>query len=206
MVTGDHCIFCQTSRFAIVDRVHPAEIRGAIPSRQPVVAEIEKAFPKLPPNVYIIPPESPISTYAAMLQCDSVIIYGTKTGVELSSLGVPVIVAGEAWIRNKGITLDARTADEYYQILDRLALGYRLDEATTRRARQYAYHFFFRRMIPLECVEPHQGWPPYQVQISSLDDLLPGKLAGLDTICDGIFKNTNFVFSENTTVGAGTIG
>ncbi len=49
-----------------------------------------------------------MSTYALMSLCNSAIIYGTKMGVELTSVGLPVIVAGEAWIRNKGLTHDAR--------------------------------------------------------------------------------------------------
>ena len=81
-------------------RVHPAEILGVVPSRQPIIDEIKKVFPKLPDNVFIIPPESQASTYAAMMQCDSVIIYGTKTGVELTSVGVPIVVAGAAWVRH----------------------------------------------------------------------------------------------------------
>ena len=112
--------------------------------------EINNAFPTLPENVFIIPPESRISTYAAMLQCNAVIIFGTKTGVELTSMGIPVIVAGEAWIRNKGITLDAGSIKEYFDLLAGLPLSTRLDDATIERARKYAFHFFFRRMIPLE--------------------------------------------------------
>jgi hypothetical protein len=57
-----------------------------------------------------------------MLECNAVIIYGTKTGVELTSMGRPVIVAGEAWIRNKGLTLDATSRDNYFHILDGLPL------------------------------------------------------------------------------------
>ena len=48
-----------------------------------------------------------MSTYALMSLCNAAIIYGTKMGVELTSVGLPVIVAGEAWIRNKGLTHDA---------------------------------------------------------------------------------------------------
>ena len=76
-------------------RVHPAELSGDIPSRQRVVDELARAFPRLPANVCVVPPDSPMSTYAAAEACDAVIIYGTKTGVELTSLGIPVIVAGE---------------------------------------------------------------------------------------------------------------
>lgn len=178
----------------LVIRVHPAEIRGTVPSRQKIADEIARAYPALPPNIFVIPPESPISTYAVMLQCDSVLIYGTKTGVELTSFGIPVIVAGEAWIRNKGVTLDARSADEYFALLDRLPLGRRLDEATVQRARKYAYHFFFRRMIPIAVMEPLQGWPPFTVRFDSLDPLRPGGDPGLDIICRGILEGTPFIY------------
>lgn len=174
-------------------RVHPAEITGAIPSRQPIVPEIRKAFPTLPSNVFLVPPESQVSTYAAMERCDSVIIYGTKTGVELTSLGIPVIVAGEAWIRNKGVTIDAASEADYFRILGELPLRRRMSEEQTRRARQYAHHFFFRRMIPLEMVEPTPGWPPYQVAEGAFPRLAAGASEGLDVICRGILEGTPFI-------------
>ena len=186
--------FARRSDLQLLIRVHPAEITGIIPSRQPIMTEIQRAFPTLPDNVFAIGPESRLSTYAAMSQCDSVIIYGTKTGVELTSMGIPVIVAGEAWIRNKGITLDASTIEEYFSILDRLPLGVMLDEATTRRARMYAYHFFFRRMIPLDFMEPTNSWPPLRMVLKELQDLEPGKYSGLDVICNGILKGTDFIY------------
>lgn len=182
----------------LVIRIHPAEIRGTIPSRQPLLAEIKKAFPELPPNVFVIAPESPISTYVAMLACNAVLIYGTKTGVELTSLGVPVIAAGEAWIRNKGVTLDASTPGEYFQFLERLPMPGRLDAETTERARKYAYHFFFRRMIPLGMVQPTGGDPPYGLNVNCLDELRQGKSAGLDIICDGILKGSEFIYPAET--------
>jgi hypothetical protein len=177
-------------------RIHPAEVRGTIPSRQPMLPEIQRAFPELPPNVFVVPPESNSSTYAAMDVCDSVLIYGTKTGVELASRGIPVVVAGEAWVRGKGVTLDASSSEEYFEILDRLPLGHRLDEHTVRRARMYAYHFFFRRMIPLPFMRHVEGKrpAPFSVEIESLRDLLPGEHEGLDIICDGILDGSPFVY------------
>lgn len=175
-------------------RVHPAEIRGTMRSRQPILPEIRKVFPRLPPNVFVIPPESPVSTYAAMEHCQAVLIYGTKTGVEMTSLGIPVVVGGEAWIRNKGITLDASSPAEYFQILNRLPLAREVDPARLARARRYAYHFFFRRMIPLRFMEPVAGWPPYRVAISRLEDLLPGADPGLDVVCEGILSGSPFIY------------
>jgi len=178
----------------LVIRVHPAEIRGTAKSRQPLVPEIEKAFPTLPPNVFIIPPESQVSTYAAVAGVNAAIIYGTKTGVELTSMGIPTIVAGEAWIRNKGITLDASSPADYFKILDTLPLPARMDAAQIERARKYAYHFFFRRMIPVPAMVPTKAVPPFRVAIDRIDDLLPGRQPGLDIICDGILKGSPFIF------------
>jgi hypothetical protein len=179
-------------------RVHPAEIRGTARSRQPLVPEIEKAFPELPPNVFVIPPESQISTYAAVATVNAAIIYGTKTGVELTSMGIPTIVAGEAWIRNKGLTLDASSPDDYFAILDRLPLAERMPPEQIERSRTYAYHFFFRRMVPVPGLAPTKAVPPYKVAIERLEDLLPGRQAGLDVICDGIMTGSPFIYPAET--------
>ncbi len=189
--------FAKRPSLQLVIRVHPAELRGAIRSRQPIADEIRKEIGELPPNIFIIPPDSSVSTYTVMAQCDSVLIYGTKTGVELTSLGIPVIVAGEAWIRGKGITTDVRSPEHYREILDSLPWKRRLDDATMQRAKKYAYHFFFRRMIPLTVIRPVTGdpkrWSPYEVRIASLQDLARGRDAGLDTMCDGILTGADFV-------------
>lgn len=186
--------FSRRDDLQLLIRVHPAEIKGIVPSRQPIVAEISKLFPTLPKNVFIIPPESRMSTYAAMLKCDSVIIYGTKTGVELTSMGIPVIVAGEAWIRNKGITIDVGTIDEYFRVLDRLPMKQKLDGDTLTRARKYAFHYFFRRMIPLTFLELTKVWPFFKMELQTIDSLKPGMHLGLDVICDGILKGSDFIY------------
>jgi len=178
-------------------RVHPAEISGFPPSRQPILGELKRRLPTLASNVIVVPPESGMSTYAVMSLCNSAIIYGTKMGVELTSVGMPVIVAGEAWIRNKGLTEDASSPEEYFRILDRLPFPGPLGPAQLARARQYAYHFFFNRMIPLPFVEPKAGYPIYRLKLETLKHLFPGESRGLDTICDGILGKGTFVMSDS---------
>lgn len=183
-------------------RIHPAEVRGGIPSRQPLVAEIEKAYPKLPGNIFLIRPESQASTYALCDNSDSVIIYGTKTGVELTAMGIPVIVAGEAWIRNKGMTLDADTPEGYFKILDRLPLKNRLSEEARQRGLKYAFHFFFRRFIPINLIKPSEGkGGSYKLNINSLEDLLPGRDKGLDVICNGIMNGSEYIYPAENHIG-----
>jgi hypothetical protein len=117
-------------------------------------------------------------------------------GVELTSTGLPVIVAGEAWIRNKGLTYDASSPEEYFRILARLPFAERLSPAQLARARRYAYHFFFNRMIPLPFIEPKAGYPIYRLKLDTLRQLLPGQSPGLDTICDGILARAPFVLRD----------
>lgn len=168
-------------------RIHPAEVRGGIPSRQPLTEEIRKAYPTLPANVIVIPPDNECSTYALAEASDSVVIYGTKTGVELAARGIPVIVAGEAWIRNKGITRDIEDPVDYRKALDALPYNERMTEAATLRAKKYAFHFFFRRFMPLSFVQPSKNAKePFNLEIESLEDLLPGKNPSLDRICEAI--------------------
>lgn len=138
-----------------------------------------------------------------MMSCNAVIIYGTKTGVELTSIGIPVIVAGEAWVRNKGITTDVSSVAEYFKLLEKLPLAQPLSEATVLRARRYGYHFFFRRMIPLEFMQPATGDALFRLEISGIDDLLPGRSRGLDTICDGILSGTDFIYPAEEYSGSG---
>ena len=157
--------------------------------------EIHHQFPQLPPNVFIIPPDSNVNTYTAMLKCNAVIIYGTKTGVELTSMGIPVVVAGEAWIRNKGMTIDASSEQDYFQILDGLPLtDSRLPAAQIREARKYAYHFFLRRMIPIESIEPLEDKISYRVKVDSLAALRRGVDKGMDVVCEGILQGTPFIY------------
>lgn len=187
--------FKKRTDLQLIIRVHPAEVRGTLPSRQKILDEIMDKYAKLPKNIIIIPPESNISTYQVMAQCDSVIIYNTKMGVELSALGIPVIVTGEAWIRNKGFAIDVKSEKDYLQVLDKLPFRKKMSLEDTLKAKMYAYHFFFRRMIPLDFMEATGGDPPYRVNIESLKELRSGNNPGLDVICNGILNGTEFIYS-----------
>lgn len=176
----------------LVIRVHPAEVRGMVPSRQRVLDELARKVNDMPGNIFVVPPEHPASTYALMDRCDSVLIYNTKTGIELSATGIPVIVAGEAWIRGKGFTRDARSPEDYDNILDTLPLGARLTPEELFDAKRYAYHFFFRRMIDLPFISSPKQYS-FSVDVSNLNELGPGCWPGLDIICDGILHGRAFV-------------
>lgn len=186
----------------LVVRIHPAELLNPLVSRQRVADDIAKAFPELPSNILVIAADHPLNTYALADACDAVLIYGTKMGVELAARGIPVIVAGEAWIRNKGIAHQAETREQYFDLLEALPFGERLDEAQQERALKYAFHFFFRRMIPLRMVRAQSGWPPFKIAAGSLDALAPGMCPGLDIVCRGILEGEPFLWNDHVLSGA----
>lgn len=177
-------------------RIHPAEIRGAIPSRQPLMDEINKKYPVLPNNVYVVKPESQISTYALMDMCNAVTIFNTKTGIEVASSGIPTIVAGEAWIRDKNFSLDANSKDSYINILEKLPFESKMSKDKKERALKYAYHFFMRRMIPIEFISFDSKTGLYKSMLDNSNNLKPGNYAGLDIICDGILYKKEFEYSH----------
>lgn len=186
--------FIERPDLQLVIRVHPAEVMGSVPSRQRAADEIARRFGKLPGHIKIVGPEEKISTYSLMALCDSALVYGTKTALELACSGLPVVVAGEAWCRGKGFTIDVSSPDEYLQVLHSLPLKNRLTSQQVDEARKYAFHFFFRRMIPLRNLTPMKRFGPYSVNVSNLDELRPGRDPGLDVVCNGILDGCEFVF------------
>lgn len=176
-------------------RVHPAEIKSWQKSRQFAIDEINKAFPELPENIFIIPPESQINTYKAMMGCDSVFIYATTAGLELSCLGIPVVIAGEAWMRGKGVGIDVRSQEQYREVLQNLPFGKPLSEEERSAARKFAYHFFMRRMVPIGLLEsqPFDN-APYKIPSLGISGFAAGQDQGLDIVCDGILTGTDFVY------------
>jgi hypothetical protein len=190
--------FARRNDVQLAIRIHPAEVTGSLPSRQPIAAEIDANFPSLPNNIAIIRPEDEVSTYALAQASDAAIIYATKTGIELAARGTPVIVAGEAWLRGKGIGIDCDDAEAYERTLASLPFGERLDAERTKRAQAYAYHFFFRRMIPMPGLRraAMQG-APYEIAPQGLDAFLPGAHSSLDCVCRGVLEGSAFVFDPH---------
>ena len=81
---------------------------------------IKKEFGELPSHIKIVKPESGINTYKIADESTAVVVYGTKMGVEFAPFGKQVIVCGEAWVKNKGITFDPKTKEEYRKVLNKL--------------------------------------------------------------------------------------
>jgi len=189
--------FAHRSDIQLVVRIHPAEVKGGFVTNQPIVGEIDAQFPVLPENVKVIPPESDLSSYTLAEMSRAALIYGTKMGLEIAIRGVPVIVAGETLNRGKGYTYDVESKEQYFSLLDRILDLPRNSPVMIDRARKYAYHLFFRRMIDFPLLEITDTDPiatrNARLKFRHLAELLPGSCPNLDTICEGILNRTPFV-------------
>ena len=72
--------------------------------------------------------DSNISTYSFADYCNTLVIYSTKMGMEFAPYGNKIIVVGESYIKNKDITLDPKTQEEYYNLLNMFRRAYKYDE------------------------------------------------------------------------------
>ena len=194
--------FSSRADIQLLIRIHPAEVDKTKPARQRLKDEILKKYKSLPSNIFIIEAENEISTYPLMKICSSVLVYGSRMGVELPALGTPVIVCGEGFIRNKKIAIDIISKENYIKVLKELPLkNYKVDII---RAKKYAYHFFFRRMIIVKSViEKPKQWPNIDID-KNLNKILNEKSdPGLEKIIkcfedgnDFIFDDENFIKNE----------
>ena len=178
-------------------RVHPAEVNSDRVSKQKVLDEIKKKYNEIPKNIIVIDSNDNLSTYSFADICDSIIIYSTKMGMEFSPLGIPVICAGESYVKNKGITFDPKNQSEYMNILKNLPMKNKLSAEKVLRAKKYAYHFFFRRSIPISSIthKPH-AWPPFTLDKYGFKKILDGKDLGLEQICNSIINKKPFIFED----------
>jgi hypothetical protein len=173
----------------VVVRVHPAEVKSVWVTQQRMDDEIRRAFPNLPSNLVIVPPESDVNSYTLAELANVAVVYSSKIGLEALLMEVPVIIAGDAFYSNKGIGYNPKSREEYFALLDRVGDLPRIQPDEMERIRRYAYYFYFRRALPVPNVVPDSSQP----YVRSLESFLPGREKGLDTLCDGILTGKEFV-------------
>ena len=178
-------------RFLII-RSHPAEVFGHVETVEKVGDVIRKHFPTLPRNVVIIEPDDGVTSYDVLDAVDACLVYGSKFGLEAALARKPLIIAGEAYFRNKGMSYDPITKEEYFEWLEGVPDKTPVTDEMYANAIAYGYHYFFRRqvLLPLAEMEGHRFM---RYSISSLDDLKPGGLSPLDDFIDRMFSGRPFV-------------
>ena len=178
----------------LIVRCHPGEVMSSPRAQDRLDDAVRRAVLELPKNIAIVPPESALNTYALAANCRAALIYNTKMGVELAARGMPVIVAGDAWIRGKGFSEDASSPAEHEGILARAQDLPPLEGERLALARRYAFHFFFRRCIPVAALDAEKGWPLCALAPDAGLKARPGADGGIEAIAAGILRGSPFEY------------
>jgi hypothetical protein len=148
----------------LVIRVHPGERLTHGPS---MVDVVQAALPELPENIRVVKPLDKVNTYDLMEFTSLGLVFTTTTGLEMGLNGIPVIACGNTHYRNRGFTLDPKSYEEYFELLNSVLSDvskYQLTGEQIELAWRYAYYFFFdySRPFPWRLIsfwEDLKTWP-----------------------------------------------
>jgi len=97
--------------------------------------------------------------------CDLGLIFATKAGIELAALGKPLIVAGESWIRGRGLSVDPTTKQEYFAHLERFSKNPNSLPTNVEAALKFAHYFFFQKAQKVNSIKALSHYPYLRPQI-----------------------------------------
>lgn len=153
-----------------VIKTHPSNVfraaHGDVAAGASSEAEIVRAeLPELPPHLFLVPPDTPISTRSLYPAIDFGLTVRGTPGLEAACFGTPVITAGTGSYSGLGFTVDSASREEY---LARLAALPALDAVPPDarvQARRHAHTLFLRRPMITRSVRlhfdfPERGWHP----------------------------------------------
>jgi len=175
---------------ALIVRVHPNTGGEKSTGKNLMqLQELKELQRQLPPNVHMLLPDDPVSSYSLMDLADLGLVYMSTAGLEMACKGKPVVVAAGCYISDLPFVQTIKSNNDYQGLLaalHRRGVGLKALEIK-RLAHRFAYGLFFRHNIPFPLVKmptPHTG----QLAYDSLEALLPGREPNLDRICHIILK------------------
>ena len=168
----------------LVIRAHPNTAgKRAVGNNLGQLQELEELRALLPPNVRMVLPDAPVSSYSLMDLATLGLVYSSTVALEMVCKGKTVIVAGGNLISDLPFAQTVAAVADYNQMLTtQLDLPVLVvSQEIQRLAYRYAYALFFRWTIPFPLVQ--DGGPfGSKMTYHSLNDLAPGRDSSLDRI------------------------
>jgi hypothetical protein len=178
--------FAKWPELQLVIRIHPAEVRiDLAASRAALLEFLKKQRPSLPANVFVVPPESDVSSYALASMSSVGLVYASTMGLEMAAMGMPVIVAGLVHYAGKGFTFEVPSRHAYPSLLRQVLRDAVRDPDRAARALQYAYFFFFKLPVPFPLVDNSQAGN-VRLDPDFMHKIGPGGDAGIDAVCEAL--------------------
>jgi len=190
--------FSKNPELQLVIRLHPAEVLTTTKSLERIEDIILEKYTTLPENIFLIKPEDKISTYSIFDKCNTVLVYASKIAMESMARNIPTIVCGESFLRNKSISYDPSSKEEYLKLLKNLPFQENpISKERLIMAKKYAYHFFFRRTIKINSIyEKKNKYPNIGIKENVAELLKENKDPGIEMIIDSIIKGKDFIFRD----------
>ena len=182
--------YSKKNNIQLVIRIHPSESRG-LGTNQPLYKEIISKYKSLPDNIIIIKSESKTNSYKLADMSNASLVYASKIGLEIVSRGIPVVLGGEAFYRDKGFTYDINSLHDFKYFNDNiLKLGENTNEKINMALR-FAYYFFYRSTLDFPLLSDtslHDNNNP-KLNFNNLEDLTPKNNYDVDHICNAIIND-----------------
>lgn len=171
-------------------KTHPEESYGSARTGRGIAEAISSAYPIMPANITIIPPELKIRPYDLFPMIDVGVVYNGTIGLEMLLEGIPVVTAGAAPYGGNGLSDEPTDRDSYRDAVLGRTEPVRPD---MRLVRLFAYFYFIKSQIPWRLTrqvyfDDFQGFT-----FASLDDLMPGRDPYLDHLCNALLDPDNTV-------------
>jgi hypothetical protein len=163
-------------------RVHPnVGSKSSNGVNQQQLQEAKELARSAPPNLRVVMPTDPVSSYSLMQLCSAAIVYYSTTGLEMACLGKPVLSCAPSMFRGLPFVRNVESSDGFEDGLDALAALpiEHVDREAQRLAHRFAHALYFRFNLPFPLVkmpDSHTG----ELTYGSLEDLLPGREPNLD--------------------------
>ena len=142
-------------------------------------------------NYRVIPPSSPLDTYAFMDVASTVLTYGTTGGVEAAALGKTVILADDCWYHGLPFVQSATSPDHFLTLLEAAPRAkVDPDPEISRRALRFIWDYNLAQNISSNLIRQqslHEAVPRYRTDEPS--HLVHGQDEGMDRITDIILKH-----------------
>jgi hypothetical protein len=144
------------SDYNFVLRPHPVDAvsNKHIRSTRPFNIYLNEKFQnKIPKNFLILKPDSKLNSYMLAKISSHRIVYASTLGLEFSFLRLKTIVAGDAFYKNRGFTIDLKNKNDLQKIIEENISNPLLDDKDFDLLEKFIFISKFRKLFDLPIFE-----------------------------------------------------
>lgn len=140
--------FIKKPNYQLIIKPHPAELvweRGT----ESIANYISNKYPKLPKNIAVLKPDTPLSAYDLIKSGTIGITFNGTIALEMATRGMPVLVTGDSHYKDAGVVYEIKTLKEYLNLFDNPKKLISFAKNNIELAKKYAYFYFLKLPIKI---------------------------------------------------------